>query len=201
MRLGYLSEKYEGAGPDTISTGEGDSGGVSYGTYQLATNTGSVVAFVNWLLNRHDYGKGYGEYLQPYEPGTAEFSEAWRHLAKTDRDGFATLQDEYAKPQYYEAAANMLRSRDIEPDNWPEALQMSLFANAVQHGPFYAAQLFAEAMQHTSEPEDILWNVYQIKLTDMSWSKGAESLRPGLFARWQSERDDAIKILKGEYEV
>lgn len=31
MRLGILSEKYEGGGPATISTGAGDSGGVSVG--------------------------------------------------------------------------------------------------------------------------------------------------------------------------
>ena len=50
MRIGILSEKYEGGGPATVSTGEGDPlGGVSYGTYQLATNTGSAAAFVEWL--------------------------------------------------------------------------------------------------------------------------------------------------------
>ena len=31
MKIGFLSEKYEGSGPATISTGEGDSGGVSVG--------------------------------------------------------------------------------------------------------------------------------------------------------------------------
>ena len=30
MRLGSLSEKYEGGGVATVSTGDGDSGGVSY---------------------------------------------------------------------------------------------------------------------------------------------------------------------------
>ena len=30
MRIGILSEKYEGGGVSTISTGNGDSGGVSY---------------------------------------------------------------------------------------------------------------------------------------------------------------------------
>lgn len=31
MRIGLLSERYEGGGPETVSTGKGDSGGVSYG--------------------------------------------------------------------------------------------------------------------------------------------------------------------------
>src|SRR5262249_46471025 len=40
--LGSLSEKYEsgGRGPGTVSTGKGDLGGVSYGTYQLSSKVG-----------------------------------------------------------------------------------------------------------------------------------------------------------------
>src|ERR1044072_9394224 len=42
--LGSLSSKYEtsGRGPGTVSTGSGDPGGVSYGSYQIATQTGTV---------------------------------------------------------------------------------------------------------------------------------------------------------------
>ena len=40
QRIGGLSERYEsgGRGPGTVSSGAGDPGGVSYGTYQLAGN-------------------------------------------------------------------------------------------------------------------------------------------------------------------
>ncbi|HEY0366030.1 MAG TPA: LysM domain-containing protein, partial [Pyrinomonadaceae bacterium] len=40
--LGTLSAKYEtgGRGPGTVSTGAGDPGGVSYGSYQMATKMG-----------------------------------------------------------------------------------------------------------------------------------------------------------------
>src|SRR5262245_1600060 len=42
--LGNLSAKYEtgGRGPGVVSTGAGDFGGVSYGSYQMATKTGTV---------------------------------------------------------------------------------------------------------------------------------------------------------------
>ena len=111
MRIGTLSEKYEGGGAGTISTGEGDAGGVSYGTYQLATNTGSAAAFVEWLEERSDYGKGYGEFLAKDEPGSLEFSSQWTYLADTDPEGFAALQDEYVKPSYYDAACEVAEKR------------------------------------------------------------------------------------------
>jgi murein DD-endopeptidase MepM/ murein hydrolase activator NlpD len=46
--LGTLSAKYEtgGRGPGTVSTGAGDPGGVSYGSYQMATKMGTVARFV-----------------------------------------------------------------------------------------------------------------------------------------------------------
>src|SRR5215203_2261618 len=49
IELGSLSAKYEtsGRGPATVSTGSGDPGGVSYGSYQMATKTGTVARFVS----------------------------------------------------------------------------------------------------------------------------------------------------------
>ena len=46
--LGKLSAKYEtgGRGPGTVSTGAGDRGGVSYGSYQMASKLGVATRFV-----------------------------------------------------------------------------------------------------------------------------------------------------------
>ena len=49
--LGDLSAKYESSGsPATISSGEGDPGGKSYGRYQLASRMGSVRSFLDWAI-------------------------------------------------------------------------------------------------------------------------------------------------------
>src|SRR5215211_8388916 len=46
--LGALSAKYEtgGRGPGTVSTGSGDPGGVSYGSYQMASKMGVPARFI-----------------------------------------------------------------------------------------------------------------------------------------------------------
>ena len=68
--LGALSAKYEtgGRGPGTVSTGAGDPGGVSYGSYQMATKMGVPARFVTqpgfpWLQD-----------FQNLVPGTAQFT-------------------------------------------------------------------------------------------------------------------------------
>jgi hypothetical protein len=47
-RLGSLSERFEsgGRGPGTVSGGVGDPGGVSYGTVQLSSRTGTAARFM-----------------------------------------------------------------------------------------------------------------------------------------------------------
>ena len=176
-----------------MPTAQGDSGGISYGTYQLATNTGSVASFVKWLQERCDYGKGYGDMLAQFEPGSLEFSNLWTWLADTDPEGFAALQDEYVKPRYYDAACEVAQKRGVDTDGMPDALKCVLFSNAIQHGAYWAGVLLADSF--SSDPVRWIRNVYDTKLSDMSWSDGAPSLRPGLFARWESEKQDAITLL------
>lgn len=195
MRLGILSEKYEGSGPATISTGEGDSGGVSFGQFQLATNAGTVTAFVEYLLGRSDFGRDYGIVLSHYQPGSREFSAVWLALAETDPDGFGQLQDEFVKPRYYDAAATVAQESGIDTDNMPDALKCVLFSNSIQHGPQNAGELLAEC--YDTDPTEWIRKIYDAKIIDPDWSSGAPDLRPGLFARWENEKHDAIALLGG----
>ncbi|MFN9550895.1 MAG: hypothetical protein ACK56Q_11515, partial [Pirellulaceae bacterium] len=73
--LGKLSEKYEsgGRGPATVSSGVGDPGGVSYGTYQLASKIGRADEFV-----REFYPKEF----DGLKGGTPEFTARWKRLAE-----------------------------------------------------------------------------------------------------------------------
>ena len=195
MRLGILSEKYEGGGPATVSTGDGDSGGVSYGTYQLSTNAGTVAAFVEWLLARGDYGKDYGKLLALNEPGTDGFSDHWRYLAETDLAGFGALQDEYVLPIYYDAAAEIVRDGGVDIDGAPDAVKSVLFSNSIQHGHYNAGELVRDC--YDTDPKVWIRSIYDTKLCDMSWSSGAPTLRPGLFNRWENEKLDALTLLAG----
>src|ERR1044071_2404337 len=75
--LGELSAKYEtgGRGPGTVSTGAGDPGGVSYGSYQMATKMGTVARFIAQA------GFPWAKDFQGLAPGTAQFTAVWKRIA------------------------------------------------------------------------------------------------------------------------
>ena len=46
--LGTLSKKYEASSPGTISSGNGDAGGKSYGSYQFSSASDIPKSFFEW---------------------------------------------------------------------------------------------------------------------------------------------------------
>src|SRR6516165_2314194 len=86
--LGKLSEKYEsgGRGPATVSTGVGDPGGVSYGTYQLASKIGRADEFVRQY---------YPEEFKGLKGGSPEFTKKWKELADKDPTGLRKNEHEF----------------------------------------------------------------------------------------------------------
>ena len=68
-RLGQTSSWYEtqGRGAGAVSSGVGDYGGVSYGEFQLSTNTGTTEEYVKQSKYREDF--------EGLNPETIEFSE------------------------------------------------------------------------------------------------------------------------------
>src|ERR1041385_7235485 len=96
--LGSLSAKYEtgGRGPGVVSSGAGDYGGVSYGSYQMATNTGTVKSFVTqagfpWL---QDFAN--------LTAGTPQFTAVWKRIASQQPDEFQKAQHAYIKKTHYD---------------------------------------------------------------------------------------------------
>jgi len=208
--LGYLTIKGEvGDSADcaAVSQAPGDSGGWSYGLYQLASNVGSVQRFIEWMQQQAEPLANYGRVLVVAGDPTCDdsFVDKWRELGVLDPNGFGQLQDQYAKEQYYDAAAQTLLDQydfDIEPRSL--ALKQALFANAVQHGPVTGAEAFFDGAQYAGSKlndmtdREIIWNAYEVKINDPSWSSGAPQYRPGLFARWDRERAEAIELLESE---
>ncbi len=200
QQFGSLSSKYEG-GTGTVSTGDGDAGGRSYGKYQFNTKDGVINDFMGWL-KKQPGGRKYAEFLGE-NVGSREFNAAWEELGRKDPEGFGSMQSLYAKPVYYDTAANNLKNKyGLDIAGRSQALQEVLFSNSVQHGSHYGAQVFEEAAKLAGKPlsemtdAEIIHNIYEVKLNDLSWSSGSPDLRPGLFSRWKNERQDALNMLQ-----
>jgi LysM repeat protein len=141
QRIGALSEQYEsgGRGPGTVSSGAGDPGGVSYGTYQLAGNMNRPQEF---LANE---GSRWAAEFGGARPGTAAFTAAWREIAAREPEAFEAAQHDYIQRTHYQVQADQVQTQTgVDVTNRSAALRDVVWSTSVQHGP--ETQVVARAM-------------------------------------------------------
>lgn len=128
---GDVSARFEsgGRGVKTVSTGKGDNGGVSYGAHQLASNNGSMAAFV-----ASKYGSAYQAQFKGLKPGTKEFTSAYNQIASSKPLEFETNQFLYIASTHYEPQAAKLLANGIVVKDRHVAVRECVFSVAVQYG-------------------------------------------------------------------
>ncbi len=201
--LGGLSRKYEATGPGTVSSGAGDAGGVSYGSYQFSSKAGTAQAFVNSLKSSHP---PYYQALAGKKPGTAAFSTAWKKLAAKDPKGFDQAQHDYVKKTHYDPAVAGVKSRTgIDVSKRSAAVRDVLWSTAVQHGPGAAPGIFKAAL-HGRDPSkvsdaDLIKGVYAERgRTDsrgnlVHFPGSSKAVQRGVANRFHNEQRDALAEL------
>lgn len=135
MLTGDVSKKYEsgGLGVTSISSGRGDAGGVSYGTYQLSSKTGTMDAFL-----ASDYGRYFKDtYFGINRPGTSVFNAIYKKVSTgDDAASFAKAQFLFIKATHYKPLSDKLEGMGYpEFDKRSDGVQECLFSVAVQYGP------------------------------------------------------------------
>ncbi len=204
--LGGLSRKYEARGPGTVSTGKGDKGGVSYGSYQFASANGSAQSFVNSLKKTNPE---YFKALSGSKPGTAQFSAAWKQLAAKDPKGFDKAQHDYIKATHYDVgAANIKKATGIDLDKRSAALRDVAWSTSVQHGPGKADDIFKKALAGRDpakvSDEQLIKDIYaergrtNASGTLVHFSGSSKDVQKGVANRFKSEAKDALAMLKKE---
>ena len=204
--LGTLSAKYEtgGRGPGTVSTGSGDPGGVSYGSYQMATKMGTVKSFVTqggfpWLEN-----------FRNLTAGTAQFTAMWKKIAAEQTDAFQDAQHSYIKKTHYDLlVAKILSDDSLDVNSRSQALQDVVWSTAVQHGG--ATPIVHRACGNVSRPksdpkydEELIRAIYAERgrrKTDGNlayFSKSSSSVQTGVANRFKNEQQDALAMLAKE---
>lgn len=131
-RIGGLSEQYEsgGRGPGTVSSGAGDPGGVSYGTYQLAGNMNRPQQF---LANE---GSRWAAEFNGATPGTAAFTATWRAIVAREPEAFGAAQHDYIQRTHYQVQADQVQTQTgVDVTARSAALRDVVWSTSVQHGP------------------------------------------------------------------
>ena len=214
--LGDLSAKYESSGsPATISSGEGDPGGKSYGKYQLASRMGSVDSFLKWAvhLSANAVYASYGRTLSQFPIGSADFDCAWREIARIDAEGFERMQHDYVCYAYYLPAVEELRSVGFAADKHTHVMQDVIWSRTVQYGTGNIVEMFETACHrmyneanddYSGYPNlsyvddarfdyDLIHAIYLAVCKTPEWT--TPLCRRALYERFESECAEALAML------
>ena len=137
----------------TIGLVKSDTGGVSYGICQMATNAGTPDDFVKWLKNSEDFSDYYKFFEDAGNPkaGTESFSNAWTKAYESNNRGFEKAQMGYIEKVLVPSSYNKVK------DNYGIDMLKSrtrteiLYATAIQFGPQGICELF----DHTDITDDM----------------------------------------------
>ena len=204
--LGALSAKYEtgGRGPGVVSTGAGDPGGVSYGSYQMASKMGVVQKFVGQA------GFPWAKDFQGLTAGTAPFTACWKRIAAEQTDDFQKAQHAFIKKTHYDLlAAKILADDKLDVNTRSAALRDVVWSTAVQHGPASSIvhRACASLSCPTSDPtydKQLICAIYAErgrKKPDGNlayFSRSSPSVQAGVARRFQNEQQDALAMLAKE---
>ena len=201
--LGKLSAKFEtgNRGPGTVSTGAGDKGGVSYGSYQMSSTLGVAGKFVAQLDApfRNQFGS--------LKPGSAEFTAVWKQLAASQTKEFQERQHAFIKKTHFDPLVTKIRNEDgVDVTTRSHALQDVIWSTAVQHGgassiPHVAHATLGINTDHPEFDKRFIVAIYAERGRKRADGKLAHfsgnrpDVQQGVANRFKNEQSDALKML------
>lgn len=194
--LGSLSKKYESgsSGAGTIANNAGDWGGKSYGTYQIATNTGTMNNFMSWL--KKNDSASYKE-LSRHGVGSSGFDKAWKRLASSG-SRFANSQHQFIKATHFDPVVNRAKKDlGISFDQAHPAIQDVVWSVGVQHGSAGAIRIFKNAgIKKGMSNKEVIERIYNERSkVNTYFSRSSQSIKNSVYNRFQREKKDALAML------
>ena len=197
--LGQTSKVFESGkgGAGTVSSGKGDFGGASYGTYQLSSAAGTLQKFLS--------SSKYGEQFAGLKPGTPEFDAKWKALANSD-PSFGDAQHSFIQASHYDPAMSGLKDAGIDLSQRGAAVQDAIWSSSVQFGAGNAKRgtgaigMFQKALAGrdvaTMSDQDIVAAVqdYKIANNDKLFASSSAAVRAGTAKRAVAEKERLLAL-------
>lgn len=193
--LGQTSKLFESGkgGAATVSSGKGDRGGASYGTYQLASKTGTLQDF----LKTSKYGKDF----DGLKPGTPEFNAKWKEVAAQD-PAFGQAQHDYIKATHFDPQMAKLKKAGIDLSGRGAAVQDAVWSTSVQFGG--KSSLIQKALKGkdvaSMSDADIASAIqdYKAANNDTLFGKSSAAVRKGTLARAGAEKQKLLALASSD---
>jgi hypothetical protein len=203
--FGSLAARYESRGnPGAI--GFDTTGGWSYGSSQIATRTGTMSRFLQYLQLKHPdaaatlMAAGGNEGATA---GTEQFKQAWRNLASSDQKFNQTQKDFITDTHYIPLSQKVLRETGVDVSQRSRALQEVVNSTAIQHGA--ATNIITRAIQAAGGPgasdESIIQKVYDERSDPSRFRSSTPQVQASVQRRFVSERQDALRMLNAERQT
>ena len=184
--------------PGKVSTLKGDSGGTSYGVYQMATH-GEAPAFGKWLVQ--NYPNDIGALFKGQSAGTSGFNNAWTTAYQQYGDKFLGAQVKFfARPgSDYQNWVSGLKSTvglNLEENRGYQEMACSLAAHNGTGGKSRWNKLVGQWYQQGKRGTDLVDSVCEARIEQ--WRNGKNTSQYGMngaYNRW-GENADERKTLK-----
>lgn len=189
--LGQTSKLFESGkgGAGTVSSGKGDFGGASYGTYQLSSKQGETQNFLK--------KSGYGSQFEGMQPGSKEFNDKWKEVAKSD-PAFGDAQHDYIKSTKFDPQMAKLKKAGIDLSGRGAAVNDAVWSTSVQFGGETDLIKKALAGKDSSKMADaeIVSAIqdYKIANNDKLFKSSSDSVRAGTAKRAEAEKSKLVAL-------
>ena len=197
--LGKLSAKFESAKDGPGAIGYDSTGGTSYGTYQIASKTGTMNRFLSFLDKSNpdlaNQLRSAGDANTGSKKGS--FPDVWKKIAAQDPKGFDKLQHDFIQKTHYDPAARELMKLGFNINEQSAAMKDVLWSTSVQHGSGGAVSIFSKAIKElgvSASPEKLISKIYQERGTKFASSK--EGVQKSVLNRFAEESKIALASLK-----
>ena len=188
----------------TIGLVKSDTGGVSYGICQMATNAGTPDDFVKWLKDSEDFSDYYKFFKEAGNPkaGTEAFSNAWTKAYESNNRGFEKAQMGYIEKVLVPSSYNRVKDKYGIDMLKSRTRTEILYATAIQFGPEGICELF----DHTDITDDMDDETFVEKFETAKYQSVGnykfmycnDKVRAAARDRFTREKVELIKLAKEE---
>ena len=188
----------------TIGFVKSDTGGISYGLCQMATNAGTPDAFVKWLKTS-EYKEYYEFFKEAGNPkaGTTAFGEAWTNAYNSNNRGFEKAQMGYINDVLVPAGYNRVKEKYGIDMKTSRARTEMLYSTVIQYGAQGICDLFdhIDGIDNDTDDETFVEKFETAKYNSVGNYKFMycdNDVRAAARERFTREKEELLKLAKEE---
>lgn len=193
--LGEMSAKYESGNKGSEAVGWDSTGGTSYGKYQIASKTGTLRRFLEFLKTKspelYERLAAAGD-PNPPERQNGRFAQEWKKIAMEGKWG--TVEHDFIQATHYDVGMKGIKNPELKKMiESTFGLQEVMWSSAVQHGGGGAAALFNSVYTSGMSPAELIKAFYKKRGT--KFSNSTEAVQKSVLRRFEDEEKRSLALL------